>query len=69
MSRERVGYRETLEDILDFFGGRRLLNLADVKAYTGLKDDRSVKARFPIKDRYIAATTLAVCLSGGGRDR
>lgn len=65
MPRERGGYRETLEDILEFTGNKRLLSLRDVKAYTGFVDDRSVKKRFPIKDGYIAATMLALCLSGG----
>ena len=63
MSRERIGYRETLEDILDFFDGRRMLNLSDVKAYTGLKENRTLKSRFPFRNHYIAATTLAMCLS------
>lgn len=65
MSRERDGYRETLDDILEFTGNKRLLTLRDVKAYTGLADDRTVKHRYPIKDGYIAATMLALCLAGG----
>lgn len=65
MSRERPGYRETLADILEFTGGKRLLAVRDVKAYTGFVDDRAVKRRYPIKDGYIAATMLAHCLSGG----
>lgn len=65
MSRERDGYRETLEDILEFTGNKRLLSLHDVKAYTGFTNDRAVKRRYPIKDGYIAATMLALCLAGG----
>lgn len=65
MSRERDGYRETLADILEFTGNKRLLTLRDVKSYTGLADDRTVKHRYPIKDGYIAATMLALCLAGG----
>lgn len=65
MPRERSGYRETLEDILEFTGNKRLLSLRDVKAYTGFTNDRAVKRRYPIKDGYIAATMLALCLSGG----
>lgn len=65
MSREKVGYRENLEDVLEFFGGRRLLTVADVKAYTGLADYRTIKARFPFDGRYISAPTFARCLAGG----
>lgn len=66
MSRERPGYRENLQDILEFSGGRRMLTVADVKAYTGLADYRTIKSRFPFRDRYISAATLAMCLAGGG---
>ena len=65
MPRERIGYRENLQDLLEFFDGRRLLSIADVKAYTGLADDRTVKNRFPFTGRYISAATLALHLSGG----
>lgn len=65
MPRERTGYRENLQDILEFFDGKRLLSLGDVKTYTGLVDDRSVKRRFPITNNYISAATLALYLSGG----
>lgn len=62
---EPLGYRENLEDILAFSGGRRLLALSEVRAYTGFKDDRTLKRRYPFKDGYISAATLAKCLSGG----
>lgn len=65
MSRERFGYRETLADILEFSQGRRLLTIKDVKAYTGIVDDRTAKSRFPFKGNQICATMLALCLSGG----
>ena len=68
MSRDRVGFRENLQDILEFSGGRRMLTVAEVKAYTGLVDYRTIKRRFPFKDRYISAATLAMCLSDGERD-
>lgn len=64
MSRERYGYRETLADILDFSQGRRLLSVKEVKDYTGIADDRTAKRRFPFKGSQIAATMLALCLSG-----
>ena len=65
MSRERPGYRDNLQDILEFFDGRRLLTVADVKTYTGLTDYRTIKSRFPFNGRYISAVTLARCMSGG----
>ena len=37
---EHPAYRENLEQILAFTGGRHLLNIKDVKAFTGLKDYR-----------------------------
>lgn len=65
MSREREAYRDNLADILDFTEGKRLLNISDVRRYTGLRDDRAIKKRFPFRDGYISAPTLARCLSGG----
>lgn len=62
---ERAGYREVLQDILEFSGGKRLLTLAEVRNYTGVRDNRTIKRRFPIRDGYIAAPMLARCLSGG----
>ena len=65
MSREPEGYRQNLQDILDFFGGRRMLTVTDVKQYTGMRDHTAVKRRFPFVENYISAPTLALCLSGG----
>lgn len=64
MSREREAYRDNLEDILTFTEGKRLLTITDVRRYTGLRDDRAIKKRFPFRDGYISAPTLARCLSG-----
>lgn len=64
MSREREAYRDNLEDILTFTDGKRLLTITDVRRYTGLRDDRAIKKRFPFRDGYISAPTLARCLSG-----
>lgn len=64
---EHFAYRDNLEQILNFFGGRNLLNLADVKRFTGLKDSRTVHRLFPINaDGYISAATLARCICTGG---
>lgn len=65
MSRELPAYRDNLQDILEFSGGKRLLNIADVKNYTGLCDYRAIKKRFPFRDGYISAATFARCLAGG----
>lgn len=62
---ERAGYREILHDILEFSDGRRLLTLTEVRNYTGLRDNRTVKRRFPVQDGYVAAPMLARCLAGG----
>lgn len=65
MSREKQNYRENLADILEFTGGRHLLSIKEVKAYTGFVDERSLKRRYPFQQGYISAATLAACLSGG----
>lgn len=65
MSRENFGYRENLQDILEFFNGKRLLTVADVKSYTGIADTRTAKRRFPFHENAISAPTLAACLSKG----
>ena len=65
MSRELPAFRENLQDVLEFSGGRRLLSIADVKRYTGLSDYRAIKKRFPFTNGFISAATLARALSGG----
>lgn len=62
---EAFAYRDNLEAILAFTDGRHLLSIADIKNYTGLRDYRSIKKRYPFKDGYISAETLARCLAGG----
>lgn len=67
MSRELPGYRENLEDILSFTGGKRLLTVGDLCRYTGMADQRTAKRHFPVEHGYISAATLARCLSEWGR--
>jgi hypothetical protein len=67
VSRELPGYRENLEDILSFTGGKRLLSVGDLCRYTGITDQRTAKRHFPVEKGYISAVTLARCLSEGGR--
>ena len=52
--------RANLEDILAYTGGRRLLTLADVREYTGVRDNRTLKSRFSFTKGYISAPTLAI---------
>lgn len=62
MPREKEAFRDTLEDVLAFFGGKRLLRQSDVVRYTGL-DPKTVKKRFSFKDGFISAIVLARELS------
>ena len=65
MPREPLAYRDNLEDLLQFFGGRRMLNLKDVALYTG-RDDRWCKDRFGIDAKKgISVPTLARMLADG----
>lgn len=65
MPRERPAYRDNLQDILEFFGGKRVLSIQDVRQYTGMVDLRTIKRHFPVRDGIISAATLARYLSGG----
>lgn len=65
---EKSAYCDNLADILEFTGGRRLLTVGDVGRYTGLRDVRTVRRRFPcFQGKYISAVDLARALSGGGK--
>ena len=68
--REKPDYRDNLEDILSFFDGARMLTGLQVAKYTGLCFN-TVKKRYPFKDGFISAPTLARCLSSmeAGYDR
>lgn len=57
--REKDGYRENLEQILTFSNGKSLLTLKDVRELTGIKDNRTLKKRYPFSEGYISATDLA----------
>lgn len=65
----QFGYKEILQDLLEFFDGRHLLTITDVKRYTGLVDNRTVKSRYPIKNGTIATPLFALCLAGGNDDK
>lgn len=57
--REKDGYRENLEQILTFSNGRSLLSLKDVRDYTGIKDNRTLKKRYSFNNGFISAAQLA----------
>lgn len=69
MAREADGYRNALEAILSFTGGCMMLNYSQVKDFTGLGDNRTVRRRFPMQKGQIAATELARCLSATPKKR
>ena len=65
-----IAYDETLEDILKFSGGKRVLSIGDVRRYTGLSDNRLVYKRYPaFSGKMIEAPKLARLMCGGGATR
>lgn len=66
MGREKQCYRDNLEDILTWSGGKRVLLVSEVVAYTGMSRpwvERHVFEGIKVKDG-ISAATLARRLSG-----
>lgn len=66
MPKELESYRDTLEDVLEFFDGKRMLKIVEVVKYTGL-NHKTVKKRYPFNDGYISAVVLSRELSKGGK--
>ena len=64
---ESFAYRENLEQILQFTGGKNLLNMSEVARFTGISDRRTGKRLFPFVNSRISAGTLARCMCGGGK--
>ena len=64
---ESFAYRENLEQILQFTGGKNLLNISEVSRFTGISDRRTVKRLFPFVNSRISAATLARYMCGGGK--
>lgn len=62
MPREREDYRDNLEDLLEFFGGKRLISKIEAANYLGL-DPRTAAKRFDIGKNGISLPTLARRLS------
>lgn len=65
---ESPDYRNTLADILEFSGGKRMLSVKMVQEYTGLVDRRTIHRRIPgFVDGMITATRLARLMCEGGK--
>lgn len=62
MPKEPEAYRDNLEDILSFTGGKRHLTQKEVAAYLG-RDPRFIKKFFGVEREGISAPTLARMLS------
>lgn len=56
---ERADYREILQDILEFSGGRRLLNITDVCNYLGVSRTTAKKHFVSDSKIGVSAPTLA----------
>ena len=65
MPRESEFYRDNLEAVLRFTGGRQMLSMADVMKFTGIKSYATARKRFPFYQKTISAPTLARCMSKG----
>ena len=64
---ESFAYRENLEQILQFTGGKNLLNISEVSRFTGISDRSTVKRLFPFVNTRISADTPPRCICGGGK--
>lgn len=62
---EHPDYRNNLEQILLFTGGKQLLSVSEVCQFTGIVDPRTARKHFPFVGRRISAATMARCLCGG----
>ena len=63
--KEKQGYREQLECILDFTNGNQMMSLKEARDFTGIKDNRTLKKRFAFENGYISVSVLARQLIGG----
>ena len=55
---EKIDYRDNLEAVLAYTGGRHLLTAKEVGAFLGI-DYRTAKRRYDFRDGYISAPSLA----------
>lgn len=62
--REKEGYRDNLERVLEAFPGREVLKPAEVARWLHM-DPKTVRKAFPFKPHFgISVATLARCLNG-----
>jgi hypothetical protein len=61
MPREREGYRENYEMLLDRFPGKVMLTLREVSHMFEI-DPRTAAKRYPFQNRTISIPTLARCM-------
>lgn len=45
---EHPAYRDNLEQILKFTGGKQVLTVSQVREFTGMVDSRTIRRHFPI---------------------
>lgn len=57
-------YEECYRDALTFFRGKRLLTIADVQRYTGLRDYRTIKKAFPFNGTVIGIVPFCRVMAG-----
>ena len=63
MPREKEGYRDELEQLLNFFGARRVLTVSDVARYTGRDRDWCKNTYGIIPKKGITVVALARAMS------
>lgn len=65
MSREKELFRDNLARLDDIFPGQEMLSVGDIKAYTGMKDVKTVKKYFDLSkgENYISKCRFASLLS------
>lgn len=59
---EHPDYRNDLEQVLNYSGGRQMLNMKEVMEFTGIRSYAMARKRFPFFEGYISAATLARCM-------
>lgn len=65
MSREKELFRDNLARLDDIFPGQEMLSVGDIKAYTGMKDVKTVKKYFDLSkgENYISKCRFVSLLS------
>lgn len=67
---EPYGYRENLESILAYTGGRHMVSLTEAKDYLGFVNPRAVHKRCPyFVGGYTTAETFAKALCDYGKNQ